>query len=415
MYIAKVVLENIRCFERITINLENGGNIWKWQTILGDNAVGKSTILKCIAMGLCDESSASALMKEENGEFIRKGESKGSIKIWLKENEDEKEHIVTTNLYKDPIESPEKLRQEDVPSNLSLWKDVFMCGYGVQIGDGGGETYENYKPLEAVYTLFNSGSELQNTEAIMFKQTEHFRSRLSITLQRLLMLEDYPEIEYNNRGMFVSGPWGKLRVNELSDGYRRVIQLVVDFFGWQIIANRLTPKSKDITGIILIDEMETHLHPIWQRYIVDRFNKYLPKVQFVVTTHSPLVALGTSDLKDSLLLELDLINESSNKVRFKNKDASTYKGYSVDQILTSSAFDVPIARSGVAGDKLMRFRTLFVSNDRTTDEEKEYLILKSEIDSEFPELGEVEQDRQMQREVKKLLERINNEINDSTK
>ena len=342
MYISKVELTNIRCFESLSINLEHRGKIQLWQTILGDNAVGKSTILKCIAMGLCDESSAAALMKETSGEFIRKGKLDASIQITLKGEATEDGFTIITNFTKGSLESPEKLRQI-TPPGLFPWKDIFMCGYGVQIGDGGGETWENYKPLEAVYTIFNTGSDLQNTEAVMFKHPSGaFRDWFSELLQNILLLEDYPPIEYNTKGMYVSGPWGKMRVNELSDGYRRVIQLIVDFFGWQIVAERLSLPNDKIAGILLIDELETHLHPKWQRHIVDRLIKHLPDVQIIASTHSPLVALGVSDLGQASILELDLVNESSNRVEYKNISSMNYRGYSVDQILTSSAFDIPI-------------------------------------------------------------------------
>lgn len=412
MYISKIVLEKIKCFEDLTIDLEDDGKIRMWLTVLGNNAVGKSTILKCIAMGLCDESSAAALMKEDNGEFIRKPHLEGNIRITLKDSAGDTGLTVVTNLIKDTEESPEKLRQDDTPPNLSLWKDVFMCGYGVQIGDGGGDTWESYKPLEAVYTLFNTGSDLQNTEAVMFKQSLEVRDWLSELLQKILMLEKYPKIEYNTKGMYVSGPWGKLRVNELSDGYRRVIQLIVDFFGWQIVADRLISVNDEIAGILLIDELETHLHPKWQRYIVDRLRKYLPNVQIITSTHSPIVALGTSDYEGALMLELDLINESTNRVRDKTVDSAIYKGYTVDQILTSLAFDMPIARSGITGDKLIKFRELFVNNNRTSEQEKQFQKLKREIDYEIPEVGEQEADRKLQRELKSLLEKINKDLND---
>ncbi|MBW8050572.1 MAG: AAA family ATPase [Cytophagales bacterium] len=412
MYIYKIELENIRCFEKLTIDFEYDGKIQMWQTVLGNNAVGKSTILKCIAMGLCDESSAAALMKEENGEFIRKPYLKGSIEITLKDSPGDKGLTVVTNLTKETKESPEKLRQV-TPSDLSLWKDIFMCGYGVQIGDGGGDTWENYKPLEAVYTLFNTGSDLQNTEAVMFKQSPELRDWLSEVLLKILMLDNYPKIEYNSKGMFVSGPWGKLRVGELSDGYRRVIQITVDFFGWQVVADKLSSVNDEIAGILLIDELETHLHPKWQRFIVDRFTTYLPKVQIITSTHSPLVALGTTDLEDALILELDLINENSNRVRDKSVDSNTYKGYTVDQILTSTAFDMQIARSGISGNKMIEFRKLFLIESKNAEEEKRFQELRDELESEIPEYGELEEDRKRQRELRQLIEELNNKLKSS--
>lgn len=417
MYISKIELEDIRGFKELKVNFEKDNKIKKWLTILGDNAVGKSTILKCIAMGLSDQSSAAGLMKEDDAAFIRRGETKGKIIITLKEDNIKKSYPIITILtkaIKGDNESPEILNQQN-PQNLSLWKNVFLCGYGVQIGDGGGKTWDKYNSLESVYTLFNTGSDLQDAEGVMFKQEDDVRESFSRLIEKILMLDGYKEIEYNTKGMYVHGPWGKFRVNELSDGYRRLIQIVVDFFGWQIVSNRLKVVGDKISGILVIDELETHLHPRLQRFVVDRLRTHLPDVQIITTTHSPLVALGTSDVEDGLMLELDLAQDGTNQVRYECVDSNYYKGYSVDQILTSTVFDLPIAQSGVAGDKVVRYRELFRSNNRNREEEEEYKKLKKEIENEMPELGEKEDDRNLQIEIREMLDKINNELNDSTK
>jgi len=416
MYISKIYLENIRCFKDLTLELKQGSTPLLWATILGDNAVGKSTILKCIAMGLCDETSAGALMKESNGEFLRKGELSGKIEIYLNEKDSHKEKVISTTITKSNADSPERLRQ-DLPHDILPWEDIFFCGYGVHISEGGGEGFDKYKPLEAVYTLFKNGSDLQNPEVIMLRQDKKFRTWLSDKLLEILMLEGY-NIEYTNKGMFITGPWGKFRISELSDGYRNTTQWIVDFFGWAINADMLVNEGDEIEGILLLDELETHLHPKWQRYIVDRLRKQLPKVQFIITTHSPIIALGTSDLEEATIIELEL-ETTENNVIHREVNPSDYKGLTVDQILTSSAFKLPIARSGNTGDTMLAFRSLFMKDKRTPAEEEKLLELKEKIKSDIPEAGESESDRKLRRELKETLKELNEKfhpkINDKTK
>ena len=71
MYISKVELKNIKCFEHFSIDLEENGDPILWTMIVGDNSVGKSCLLNSIALGLCDEATAAALMKEISGDFLR--------------------------------------------------------------------------------------------------------------------------------------------------------------------------------------------------------------------------------------------------------------------------------------------------------------------------------------------------------
>ncbi|MBN3923910.1 AAA family ATPase [Nostoc sp. NMS4] len=81
-----------------------------------------------------------------------------------------------------------------------------------------------------------------------------------------------------------------LDLRQLSDGERGILALVLD------LAKRLSqanPKSEDPLGdgeaVVLIDELDLHLHPVWQRTIVDQLIKTFPKCQFIVTTHSPQI------------------------------------------------------------------------------------------------------------------------------
>jgi predicted ATP-binding protein involved in virulence len=407
MYISRIELHNIRCFVDLVIDLQKESDIILWTTILGNNAVGKSTILKCIAMGLCDETSAGALMKESNGEFLRKSETSGYIKLALKNNEDKIVEI-TTNLQRTENDGPVKVVQE-ISNGESPWKNLFFCGYGSSIPGGGGEGFDNYKPLEAVYTLFNYASELQNPEVIMLRQESQFRDWLGKKLLNVLMLDGY-KIKYTKKGMLITGPWGEFRIDELSDGYRTISQKIIEFFGWAIYAEKIEKQDDEIFGILLLDELETHLHPRWQRNIVDRLRKQLPNVQIIITSHSPIIALGTADLKNALMVELEFDQLNEKVARDREVDAEVYKGLTVDQILTSSPFNLPIARSGVTGDKMLEFRNLFMLDTRTPEETQRFLELKEQISHDIPDAGETEMDRKVQRELKEVLSELNNKI-----
>lgn len=98
----------------------------------------------------------------------------------------------------------------------------------------------------------------------------------------------------------------KLRVpmKNLSDGYKNTIGMIADIayrmaiLNPQLLGNVLT----DTPGIVLIDEIDLHLHPVWQQRIIGDLQALFPKVQFIVTTHAPSVI---SSVKRENMLVLD--------------------------------------------------------------------------------------------------------------
>lgn len=97
---------------------------------------------------------------------------------------------------------------------------------------------------------------------------------------------------YNLRCFVVSHPdMGEMIVDDLSDGFRSVISMVADL-AYRMV--RLNPQLgeqavEETPGIVFIDEVDMHLHPLWQQTVLLDLQKAFPKVQFVVTTHSPQV------------------------------------------------------------------------------------------------------------------------------
>jgi hypothetical protein len=84
IYLRGIELRNIRCFENFAVGLEGDEGPYLTTVILGDNAAGKSTLLRSMALGLCQESDAVTLMRSLTGSFLRKGTDKGSIVLHLR-------------------------------------------------------------------------------------------------------------------------------------------------------------------------------------------------------------------------------------------------------------------------------------------------------------------------------------------
>lgn len=104
--------------------------------------------------------------------------------------------------------------------------------------------------------------------------------------------------------------------SSLSDGYRELLSLAADITWRMAVLNpQLESPYKETPGIIMIDEIELHLHPKWQSIILNCLQAVFPKVQFVVTTHSPLVIQSIEESRLRILREQDQIGlgESDNR------------------------------------------------------------------------------------------------------
>ena len=86
-----------------------------------------------------------------------------------------------------------------------------------------------------------------------------------------------------------------LRIEQLSDGEKNLILLVSDIARRLAIANQNKTTALEGEGIVLIDEVELHLHPTWQREVLNGLQKTFPNVQFIVTTHSPLILANLNE------------------------------------------------------------------------------------------------------------------------
>lgn len=92
-----------------------------------------------------------------------------------------------------------------------------------------------------------------------------------------------------------------VKLSQLSSGERMLISLVVDMATRMAMLNDGSKDSLNGEGVVLIDELEMHLHPKWQRNLVPALKSVFPNVQFITTTHSPQIISRVSD-KDILVV-----------------------------------------------------------------------------------------------------------------
>ena len=177
----------------------------------------------------------------------------------------------------------------------------------------------------------------------------------------------YPHIETRPLRFVVEErmPEGKreLRIEQLSDGFKIITAMVADIASRMAEANPEVENPLLMSGIVLIDEIDLHLHPKWQRKILRQLRNTFPNVQFIVTTHSPIVLLGALDLAQVFTLDGQCI---------RSNDFNNYTTYDISQILLSDLFDLPTARSPLWDEKIKR-RDILLSKSELSGKEKEEL------------------------------------------
>ena len=274
----------------------------------------------------------------------------------------------------------EQLRQSTWPEGDAFpWHRIFACAYGTGRATGATGDIPGYSVINAVYNLFSYGEGLQNPELTILRTTNP--DSREWWLRELTNILDIPTdgIRSRKRGISLDGPWGEdMPLRDLADGYRATFLWVADFIGWALAFDDLLAKPDEVRGIVLIDELEQHLHVTWQRCVVERLRSAFPQVQFVATTHSPFIAasvgqLGAGGQGDSLIVcELD---PETHKVTVQ--PSPTMQKYRFEQVLASRAFKYVIEVNPALEQAVARASCLADKGAQRTDaEEQEFSGLK---------------------------------------
>ncbi|UAY96252.1 AAA family ATPase [Dickeya dadantii] len=207
---------------------------------------------------------------------------------WFREREDienENDGVVLTNLFES---NPEGV--------LKVFEDIEDADYRVdklEIFDWAGLS-EEFKKLNNALKLMQ---EVQ--DKAKDPQLNAVRSAITAFMPGFsnLKVRRKPRLH-----MSVDKNGEAFNVLQLSQGEKSLMALVGDIARRLAIMNPTLDNPLHGQGIVLIDEVDMHLHPSWQRSIIERLTTTFPHCQFILTTHSPLVI---SDYKDVLVYSLD--------------------------------------------------------------------------------------------------------------
>lgn len=327
MYIQQIGLLNIRSVRnfnwKITLSQCPG-----WHVIIGDNGAGKSTVLRAVALALIGPNEAIAL-RQNWQEWLTNDEPDGEIfinllydskfDVTLKEDraDDFANAPCLLRFFRNQKDNIIMEATEVDGFNLkrSLWGKKagwFSAAFGpFRRFTGGNRDYEklfsSHPKLAAHLSLF--GEDVALTESLKWLQYLQFKKlegnpegslidSVSEFVNQSGFLPNHAHLaQISSKGVeFIDGNGCKLQVEDLSDGYRAILSLTFELirqlarvYGYQSIFDTEDQTKIISPGVVLIDEIDAHLHPTWQRKIGIWFREHFPNLQFIVTTHSPLI------------------------------------------------------------------------------------------------------------------------------
>lgn len=182
------------------------------------------------------------------------------------------------------------------------------------------EWFRNREDLENENRKYRHGFPALRPEGFVFPdpQLEAVRG----ALKQFLPEFDNLSVRRDPLRMEVEKDGKRLTVNQLSDGEKCLIAMIGDLARRMAIANPAREKPLEGQGIVLIDEIDLHLHPKWQRMVVDKLLDVFPNCQFVISTHSPHVITHVSpdDLYRLKLIDGEIIAARPSESYGKNVD-----------------------------------------------------------------------------------------------
>ncbi len=385
-YITKIELVDIRGFRNLALDIRVDEAAPRLRTlIIGKNGTGKSTLLRSIVLGLVHHDEAAGLFSTPLGALQTRG-TVGRVGIQLSD--------MSTGIF--GIQRKEESQSSTIFST-SQHQKAFICGYGAGRYGTKVEQRPGYSASAAVSSLFRYEQALLGPELTLYRLKSIFDSetyrRTMKGLKRALGLAEADDVSpRRGGGIEVSGPsvGGTIPFESWADGYRLTFSWILDLYGWAMQAEAIDEEGH-VEGILLIDEIEQHLHPSMQAEILPRLAELFPKMQIFATTHSPLVAL------DAKPEELVVLKREGDEV-VAVEDVPDFAGYSVEDMLADPRiFDSEVYGSEMR-DKLGRYREL-----AAVPKAERSPVLRGELHSLATELRSLETYSDQENETAKLL------------
>lgn len=346
MKIKKIRIDGVGEIKHLELKFNKGMNL-----ICGTNGIGKTTILECISH-LFIQANTSQLKRNVN---YKKGRVEAELEIdgqntnynyEIKDFEPDKQDFVSTIVRErsrdiivfNLLRSFDYIKLESISRDPERdeYRTMDIAYQGVDATDIKNWFVERY--------MWSAHKDSLNKEQI--HNLEYSKKAFSILDKEVTFSRIIPD----TFDIILNTKQGKIFFEYLSSGYKSCVYILLGIIK-EIEYRYKNPyiKVQDFNGIILIDEIDVHLHPEWQARLVNALKELLPSAQIIATTHSPSI-IQTAETNEIIALYFDENNDICIK-ELEEKEYG-YQGWTIEEILrdvmgmeeTMSSFYEDIAR-----------------------------------------------------------------------
>ena len=366
--IKTVYIENFKSIEKIELQISpvnEQGNKESWLLLLGDNGIGKSSILQAIALALVGKKQLKKL-KLDVSDFLRRGTDSGKVVIQSYESD----ASITLNFnsggfFTDLDEAP-----------------TFILGYGSTrlLPKGPIKPDLRKEPYVNIRNLFDYSVSLIDPEKWLSSIPEtEFNERVAPVFFDILSLRENDKVYLKNGKILITQYGDDHELEDNSDGYKTVVAMVADIMQTISIDQANYHNSQ---GIVLIDEIGNHLHPRWRMKIVAAIRRAFPKLQFIVSTHEPLCLRGLSYGEVVVL-----VRDQKNSIRALDRQLlPDHSVMRIEQLLTSDLFGLISLMDDEAEKTYEEYYRLLSKKDADKTPEDKEMIKTLSVKLSGPEL-----------------------------
>lgn len=326
MHIKSIIIDDIGGIRHLSLKFVPGMNV-----LCGPNGIGKTTILECVAHSFT--SSQSQILKR-NAQA-----TEGAVSISVDVDGAETNHRFSLSEFS-PVKNSSVSGLSQISNKLLSLKVTRSLNY-MQI-DAIRTDLE--RPIHVMYEEAKSGIntyEFKNWFVNRHMWSKHGDSltkeqfsNYQLAVRSFGILDSdykFSRILADSNEIMLNSPRGEIFYEYLSSGFKSTLSVVFGIIK-EIEFRFKNPhvKAEDFDGVILIDELELHLHPDWQARIPNVLKSIFPKCQFIATTHSPHI-IQAADTNEIIALE----GSDGHTVQRQVPSAEFgFKGWTIEEVLT---------------------------------------------------------------------------------